>query len=346
MTDFELTHINVQRDRSRRVRYYYFRRNGRRWRLPGEPLSEEFMAEYRRLLAESTSSGQASATADRRTYPAGSFGALVNDYLASGAFKEKKPSTKAEYRRVLEALSVQHGHKPVRELERRHIRKICDERSDTPGAANTILRTLKMILNFAVDDGIIIASPAAKMKERRVGEWRSWTDDECTAYEQRWAEGTMQRRAYALARYTGQRKSDLVLMTHAHRKDGFIRVIQGKTGQELWIPEHSELTAELARGNREHMSLLTTSQGKAFDPVYFGAWFADAIEDAGLPVDCVLHGLRKTAARMLSEAGCSDEEIKAITGHTTSRMVSHYTKAANQKTRASAAILKLEKNLK
>ena len=33
------------------------------------------------------------------------------------------------------------------------------------------------------------------------------------------------------------------------------------------------------------MSLLTTSRGKAFDPVYYGAWFADAIDDAGLPDD-------------------------------------------------------------
>jgi integrase len=152
----------------------------------------------------------------------------------------------------------------------------------------------------------------------------------------------MERRAYALAIYTGQRKSDLVSMARAHRKAGTIRVVQGKTGEEVWIPEHRELTAELSRGVAGHMSLLTTTQGKAFDPVYFGAWFADAIEAAGLPEDCVLHGLRKTAARLLAEAGCSEEEIKAITGHTTSRMVAHYTKAADKKKRASAAILKLE----
>ena len=39
----------------------------------------------------------------------------------------------------------------------------------------------------------------------------------------------MQRRAYALAIYTGQRKSDLVALTRAHRKDGLMRVKQGKT---------------------------------------------------------------------------------------------------------------------
>jgi integrase len=133
-----------------------------------------------------------------------------------------------------------------------------------------------------------------------------------------------------------------VLMTRAHRKGGAIRVLQSKTQEELWIPEHRELAKELAAGNSDHMSLLITSQAKAFDPVYFGAWFADAIASAGLPEDCVLHGLRKTAARKLAEAGCSELEIQSITGHATSRMVAHYTKGASQRRRAAAAIRKLE----
>jgi integrase len=61
-----------------------------------------------------------------------------------------------------------------------------------------------------------------------------------------------------------------------------------------------------------------------------------------LPDDCVLHGLRKTAARKLADAGCSEEEIKAITGHASSRMVAQYTKNADKRKRASAAIHKLE----
>lgn len=92
------------------------------------------------------------------------------------------------------------------------------------------------------------------------------------------------------------------------------------------------------------MSLLTTSKGTALDPVYYGAWFADAICAADLPDDCVLHGLRKCAARKLAEAGCSEEEIKRITGHRTSAMVAHYLKGANKKRQSSAAILKLENN--
>lgn len=208
--------------------------------------------------------------------------------------------------------------------------------------ANNVLRLLKIVLNFAVDEELIDLSPAARMKELKVGEFRSWTDEECTQFEARWAAGTMQRRAYAIALYTGQRRTDQVAMTRAHRKDGFIQVVQEKTGETLWIRQHRKLSAELAIGEQGHLSLLTTSRGKAFDPVYYGAWFAEAIDMAGLPDDCVLHGLRKTASRKLAEAGCSEEEIKSITGHRTSRMVSHYVKGADKKRQASAAILKLE----
>jgi integrase len=211
-----------------------------------------------------------------------------------------------------------------------------------PAAANNVLRMLKIILYFAVEEELLEVNPAARVKELKGGEYRSWTDEECAQFEARWAPGRMQRRAYAVALYTGQRRSDQVAMTRAHRSSGIIQVKQDKTNESLWIPEHPELTAELARGNQDHLSLLTTSKGKAFDPVYYGAWFADAIDDAKLPGDCVLHGLRKCAARRLAEAGCSESEIMAITGHRTSRMVSHYTKDASKKERASAAIIKLQ----
>ena len=117
-----LRFVNVQRGRDGVVRHWYFRRNGRRWRLPGNPYSDaNARAEYTRLEQETDKeSAPAAGTADR--YATGSFGALVRDYLSSGTFREKKPSTRAEYRRVMEALAEAHGAKPVRLIERRHIR--------------------------------------------------------------------------------------------------------------------------------------------------------------------------------------------------------------------------------
>jgi integrase len=337
VTRFDLPYIDPQRGRGGRIDFYYFRRAGRRFgRLPGEPLSDEFMVEYRRLLALS----EPAEPAPRQANPPGSFGALVKAYLASPEFKERKASTQAEYRRVLGRLTAKHGPKPVRLLEKRHIRQWRDDMAETPAAANTLVRTVKLLMTFAIDREYRTDNPAARLKLFKTGEWRSWTDEECLAFEGRWPSGTMERRAYILALFTGQRRGDLVAMTQADRKDGAIRVVQQKTGEALWIPEAGALTAELA--SVRHMSLLTTSRGKAFDAIYFGAWFADAIDAAGLPNECVLHGLRKTAARRLADADCTDAQIMAITGHRTSSMVRHYTKDADQKRLASAAIVKLE----
>jgi hypothetical protein len=51
MASVNLPYVKPQRDRAGRLAYWYFRHNGRQWRLPGTPLSEEFMLEYQRLLA-------------------------------------------------------------------------------------------------------------------------------------------------------------------------------------------------------------------------------------------------------------------------------------------------------
>ena len=125
-------------------------------------------------------------------------------------------------------------------------------------------------------------------------------------------------------------------------QDG-VRVVQQKTKAKLVIRAHSELNAVLTRAPREHVAILTTQFGRPFTDKGFGNWMASRIEMAGLPARCVTHGLRKAASRRLAEAGCSNQEIMAITGHKTSKMVDHYTKAADQAGMAASAIARLEK---
>jgi integrase len=72
-----------------------------------------------------------------------------------------------------------------------------------------------------------------------------------------------------------------------------------------------------------------TSFGKPFTPAGFGNWFRQRCNEAGLP-QCSAHGLRKAAARRLAEAGCSNQQIKSITGHKTDKEVARYTAAADQ----------------
>jgi integrase len=54
------------------------------------------------------------------------------------------------------------------------------------------------------------------------------------------------------------------------------------------------------------------------------------------------HGLRKNAAQALAEAGCSIDEIMAVTGHRSAKMALHYTKRAAKKQMAKNAIKRWE----
>ncbi|OIQ25455.1 MAG: hypothetical protein BM562_17220 [Alphaproteobacteria bacterium MedPE-SWcel] len=49
------------------------------------------------------------------------------------------------------------------------------------------------------------------------------------------------------------------------------------------------------------------------------------------------HGLRYSAAGELAEAGCTDHQIAAITGHKSLSMIQKYSKSANQKRLAKQA---------
>jgi integrase len=341
MTKVNLPYVKIDCGRDGRPHYAYFRRNGRRWRLPGLPGDPAFLVEYQRLLA--ATAAPTPAPHGERPLP-GSFGAVVLDYMASPEFKATKPATQRVYRLILEKLAEEHGLKPIAMLERRHVKAWRDARAEKPGMANLLVRVVHVLCNYAIENDLRKDNPASRIKTFKLGEHRAWTDEECLAFEARWAPGTMQRRAYMLAKFTGQRCGDLANMTRAHRKDGAIRVTQQKTGAEVLIPEHRDLAAELALGVAGHMSVLTKPDGSAFDADWLSQWFADAIAKAGLPEECVMHGLRKTAARALAEVGCTAHEIAAITGHKSLVQVQHYTRAADQKRLATAAIHRLERN--
>jgi integrase len=127
-------------------------------------------------------------------------------------------------------------------------------------------------------------------------------------------------------------------MTWAAIAGGALRLKQSKTKTELVIPIHPALKKALTAVRPQHpAAIIAGDKGQAISPVYFGHLMASAIEDAGLPKECILHGLRKTAGRLLAEAGA---QVAPITGHRTERMTAEYSRDANQEKLARASVLK------
>ena len=131
-------------------------------------------------------------------------------------------------------------------------------------------------------------------------------------------------------------------MSWADHEKSAIRVVQRKTGAKLWVPLRPALAAVLAAWPKTHHVMLTTSFGKPFTAKGFSNFMAAKIGEAGLPDRCVTHGLRKAAGRRLAEVGCSTKEIATILGHESLKEVERYTKAADQRKLAVAAMHRLE----
>jgi integrase len=148
-----------------------------------------------------------------------------------------------------------------------------------------------------------------------------------------------------LARYTGQRRGDLCKMLWSAYDGATIRVKQEKTSEELTIPCHPILKAELDawKSGATAVTILTNQRGQPWAPQHLSHMLPVHLARIDVPgcagLNC--HGLRKLAAAELADAGCSTHEIAAITGHRTLSMVALYTRSADQRRLASAAIERL-----
>ena len=63
------------------------------------------------------------------------------------------------------------GHRQVREMTRQHVQKIIAKRAATPGAANQLLKKLKVLLHFAIDNGWRTDDPTIRIKKFAEGEF-------------------------------------------------------------------------------------------------------------------------------------------------------------------------------
>ena len=291
---------------------------------------------------------QPKAVGEARTKP-GSIHALAVAYYGSAAFIQLKQRTKRTYKGVLDRYRDQYGDLPANRLEAHHIRRQMDklakemlEQGRTVTPANTMLKVLRSVMRFALDRGFVRVDPTmgVRMLRHQTEGFHTWTDEEVAQFEAHWPVGCKQRLGFDLLLYTAQRSGDVRQMTVHQIAGDRVIVRQDKTGQPVDIPQHPYLQRSLAATKLGHLVLLTTQNGEPYTEKGFGNWIKKAAVSAGLP-HCSAHGLRKTAARRLAEAGCSAHEIMAITGHQSLKEVERYTREAARRGLADTAMKRI-----
>lgn len=277
-------------------------------------------------------------------FEAETLGALILAYERSPEWLGKKPITQQHYRRHMRFLDGLCSVK-VKDVRRRTILGMRDAIAIThgPGTANVFVRVASVLFSWGVDRGWCDFNPLARIRHIPGGHLRAWTTGQAD-----FARSSLLpplARVVVLARYTGQRRGDLIALRWSDYDGTTLRLKQQKGGAKLVVPVHSVLKAELDRWKQAATStlILTDARGLPWRGEQLSHAMHDGLVRIGLPGDLNVHGLRKLAATSLAEAGCSAHEIAAITGHRTLGMVQLYTQSADQEKLAVAAVVKLER---
>jgi integrase len=338
MTSFRLRYVKAYRDRHGRVRHYVRRPGHKLVPLPGIPGSDEFMRAYGEALSAAAPRAEVGAS---RTL-AGSVSAMVVGYLSSMAFHNLAAASQNEYRRIFEGVRREYGDLGIATLARKHVVRMLDAKAKHPTAARNFLRCLRLLVHYAISIGIREDDPTAgvRVKVPKTDGFRTWSEEDIAAFEAAYPLGSKPRLALALLLNTALRCADVVKVGRGHVRNGTIHVTAQKTKTPLAIPITPELAEAInAAAPSEHVVFLVSERGQAFTGRGFSQWFRRQCREAGLK-GLSAHGLRKATCRRLAEAGCSVNEIAAISGHASLAEVARYTRRADQAKLARNAMAK------
>lgn len=212
----------------------------------------------------------------------------------------------------------------------------------TPGKANNVLDALRAMCSWAMGPvELLDRDPTKGVAHFKGGEGhKPWTEAQLKLANEMF-EGAL-KRAYVLARYTGQRVSDLVSLGFTDIDEGGFRLRQKKTGVEPWCPILPELEAEMAGWEKRPGPFLFQDNGRPFTTNQLWKVFNCARAEHPELKGAVWHGLRANAVIHLRQSGVSVLQITDAIGMS-APMVERYCRHADRKAGGQAVLLDMAK---
>ena len=316
-----------------------FRYRDRQWPLPGAPGSSEFGSVYDGLCQQHVAKLKLTIA-----YAPVTLGGVIERYLASNSklgFLKRSQNTQRVYRRILDRLKDVAGRGIIADLREDHVRQIRQKFLPSTSQADTAVIVLRILWVFAKEELAMRlgANPASDIRRLHDGAkaYEPWPNEVITKFEDHVRANPIALMALLLLLYTGQRVGDVAAMKWVQYDGRGIGVRQQKTRALLWIPCHTVLKTALDAEPRQSEFIV----GKSFTGDGLSNVIRRALRRIGFE-RYTTHGPRKNAAIALAEAGCTPQQIAAITGHRSWKMIQHYTAAADQRRLAEQAIRRLE----
>lgn len=287
--------------------YYYHRKTGQR--LAGEPGTTEFLKSY------------SAAEENRIAHSRDTLGALIDKFQESAEWRRLAESSQREYRRIFAIIGARYGTAPLQALEDRAFRvDVLDWRDKhavkAPREADYRVTALARVLAWAADRGILHTNVLGEVRRAYRADRSDmiWLPEHIERFRE--VASIELQQALMLALHTGQRQGDLVRLTWSAYDGRAISLRQGKGKVRVRVPCTRALKAMLdeMQESKRAAVILTTTQGRPWKGKNLQHRWKAAMVRAGID-GLHFHDLRGTAVTMLSEAGCTPQEIASITGH-------------------------------
>ena len=306
--------------------YHYLETEEGRVRITGEPGT----AEFDKSLREAQRRRPATLSVD-------DFDSLIKRFIASPENKKTAPATQKLRQHALALISKRFGTMAVADFNDRRIREdiysFHDDLSDTPRMADVAIDTLSRLLNWSYDrGGAIEVNHALRIKHFIPNSGRNrakiiWTDNERVKFLAE-TEAAVAL-AFQCLFFSGARVGDAGAWKWS-QYDGQWLVFtptktRSSTGVEIHLPVFALPPFKMLLDSipRRSDHILTTANGKPWLRTYLTERFIDERNRIfGEGFNRHLHDLRGTIATKLVDAGCTDREVSAITGHVTAAALS------------------------
>jgi integrase len=276
------------------------------------------------------------------------FNWLVDQYFRSPEFGRYDDLTKADKRSVLNRYCEAAGDLPFAALRKEDVERSRDKRSTTPGAADKLVKYLRVMFKWAIDKKHAQQNPAVgvtKINTESEG-WHTWTPAEVDSYRKFYEIGTKARLALELMMNVGARVSDAARIGRQHEaNDGWLKFVawknrNKKSRKTIECPITRDLAAAIAATQTGDMTYLVNDIGRAFTINGLGNKMRDWCDAAGLP-QCSSHGLRKAAAVIMAENGATAPELCALFGWSKLETAEIYIREAQKRKMVSNAFARL-----
>ena len=295
-----------------------------------EPLGSEIRAATKR--AEELN---AQLDAERvRKSPArvaqGTVAALIKRYLASPLFLDRSETTQKGYRQILNRIEKKAGDVDVSGISRADVVNTYDKLREKHGEAGAaaMMRVWRILLGYAYDIGWRPDNPAKGLRLRTLAPRRQvWTAEEVRAFCKAAAEEKRDSMALAveLAYDIGQRQGDILTLTWGQYDGSAFTIRQAKTGSPVVASVSPEMQSRLADVKRRGVQVVVSeATNLPYKKDHFAHEFARIRNLAGLPNDLQFRDLRRTAATEMGQAGATDDQLRAQTGHRSRNVVAVY----------------------